>query len=484
MAGGKLIDVLPRIEPKRVHIARIALGQRADNVQHGHRRYRIQHFDAYELIRLVDVSRRADGQQHGDIQLLDDIHGRERPASRQRFGRPDCLRRVKLYWRAIRNRSIGQRHGDLRSTPAGGGTSNVSTSTPNTWSAAQTFTGGINGNSTTTFNSSTIFSGITNALILTNGSGLASGYGGSNCAAGSLVTAISPTGTPSCVTTSTNLLNYITSSTPSTTIPTNDNQIANGANYTTLASSSVAATWQTNFDAIIAGANSLVQGWIQYFSNGLRIASGTGTWPISSATSSILTLGSSTIQGGSASGTFLGINASSGFNGDFLNFQVNSSSNFSVGHAGNISSTNIYDAAIPANTLALTTFSQSLVGYGGSSCTTGSLVTSIGGSGQATCETTSTILANYITSSTPSSTIYGAGAYLGASGSTRSSPHPRSPHPRFRSCFTTPRRPRLTVSKTCKPQTRKISLWLLVANLRRRQQPSSLDMPRQPLKRS
>ena len=63
-----------------------------------------------------------------------------------------------------------------------------------------------------------------------------------------------------------------------------------------------------------------------------------GTPPASSSTS-LLELGPNTIDG-SPSGTFIGINPSS-FSGDFLNFQVNSSTKFSVDSSGNVTASTI-----------------------------------------------------------------------------------------------------------------------------------------------
>lgn len=60
--------------------------------------------------------------------------------------------------------------------------------------------------------------------------------------------------------------------------------------------------------------------------------------PTESASSSFLTLGNNLISGGNASGTFLGANPSSPFNGDFVNFQIASTSKFKVDGSGNVSS--------------------------------------------------------------------------------------------------------------------------------------------------
>lgn len=60
--------------------------------------------------------------------------------------------------------------------------------------------------------------------------------------------------------------------------------------------------------------------------------------PTESASSSFLTLGNNLISGGNASGTFLGANPSSPFNGDFINFQIASTSKFKVDGSGNVSS--------------------------------------------------------------------------------------------------------------------------------------------------
>ncbi len=59
------------------------------------------------------------------------------------------------------------------------------------------------------------------------------------------------------------------------------------------------------------------------------------TAPTASATKSLIDLGSS-IASGSTSGTFIGINAASGYGGDLVNLQVNSTSEFSVSAAGDV----------------------------------------------------------------------------------------------------------------------------------------------------
>ncbi len=56
--------------------------------------------------------------------------------------------------------------------------------------------------------------------------------------------------------------------------------------------------------------------------------------PVQGSTSTLVLLGNNYITGGNASGTFLGANAPSGYNGDFVNFEVNSSSQFDVSSSG------------------------------------------------------------------------------------------------------------------------------------------------------
>ncbi|RJQ29697.1 hypothetical protein C4571_01000, partial [Candidatus Parcubacteria bacterium] len=77
--------------------------------------------------------------------------------------------------------------------------------------------------------------------------------------------------------------------------------------------------------------------------------------PPQSNTSTLVLLGSNLIQGGNASGTFIGINPTSTFNGDFLNFQVNSSTKFSVSGAGLASSTEFRS---PSSTIGSLTFTN------------------------------------------------------------------------------------------------------------------------------
>lgn len=159
----------------------------------------------------------------------------------------------------------------------------------------------VAGNATTTNLSITA---ITNALDLGSGTGAVTAYGGSNCAAGTAATSVSATGTVICATVS--------------TLTTSTAGIA-------------------NFLDMWTGASSLGASWVQQTANSLIVASGTGWLPLSSTSTSILQLGSSSIANGSASGTFFGINASSVFAGDFVNFEAGSSSKFDVSATGTLS---------------------------------------------------------------------------------------------------------------------------------------------------
>ncbi|MBI4087640.1 MAG: hypothetical protein HY434_02310, partial [Candidatus Liptonbacteria bacterium] len=72
--------------------------------------------------------------------------------------------------------------------------------------------------------------------------------------------------------------------------------------------------------------------------------------PLPIASSTLFLLGNNFISGGSTTGTFLGINATSGLTGfDFLNFQVNSSTKFMV--AGDTGAIGVGTSTIPAGSL-------------------------------------------------------------------------------------------------------------------------------------
>lgn len=263
--------------------------------------------------------------------------------------------------------------------------SSISANAPITWSAGSvigfntstalslsglyTFLGGLTANSTATFNSSTILGATKNALLGTDANGLIVATT-SGVAAGSY--------------TNTNLTVDATGR-----ITTASNGTAGGGGG--LASST---PWTANFFTLVKDGVTLMQSMVQQFVNGLKIATGTGTWPVDGASNALLTLGSSSIQGGNASGTWLGVNASSGFSGDFINFQVQSSTKFEVSAAGNTTTTNL---TVTGVTSGLGSFSSAgvLSAYAGSSCTVGSLVTSISAAGAATCNTTSSILTGY-----------------------------------------------------------------------------------------
>ena len=58
------------------------------------------------------------------------------------------------------------------------------------------------------------------------------------------------------------------------------------------------------------------------------------TGPVASASKSLIRYGTSDIAGGNAQGTFEGINATAGYTGDFVNYQVNGVTKFEVSSAG------------------------------------------------------------------------------------------------------------------------------------------------------
>jgi hypothetical protein len=142
---------------------------------------------------------------------------------------------------------------------------------------------------------------ITNALMVTDPTGNANAYSGSSCAAGSAAISVSATGTVICATQG--------------TLTTSTAGIA-------------------NFIPLWTGAATLGNSWLQQTANSLIVASGSGILTINATNNSLFQLGSSSIQGGNASGTFFGINASTSFNGDFANFEVNSSTAFKVSSSG------------------------------------------------------------------------------------------------------------------------------------------------------
>jgi hypothetical protein len=71
----------------------------------------------------------------------------------------------------------------------------------------------------------------------------------------------------------------------------------------------------------------------------LRIKSGGATGPAASATESLVRIGSTDIVGGNSSGTFLGLNAPSGYGGDLENWQVNGVSQSKTDASGNMTIT-------------------------------------------------------------------------------------------------------------------------------------------------
>jgi hypothetical protein len=73
--------------------------------------------------------------------------------------------------------------------------------------------------------------------------------------------------------------------------------------------------------------------------------------PAQSTTSSLVLLGSNLISGGNSSGTLLAANPASAFNGDFMNFQVGSSTTFLVNSSGSLT----IGTGTPVNGAILTT---------------------------------------------------------------------------------------------------------------------------------
>jgi len=67
--------------------------------------------------------------------------------------------------------------------------------------------------------------------------------------------------------------------------------------------------------------------------------------PPASSSSQLLELGPNTVSGGSTTGTYVGINPSS-FSGDFLNFQINSSTKFKIDSSGNIGANELYGTTV------------------------------------------------------------------------------------------------------------------------------------------
>lgn len=168
-------------------------------------------------------------------------------------------------------------------------------------------------------------------------------------------------------------------------------------------SSNVVSQWA---GVILAGSSTT---WTapNLFSSQVTITGGTTTSlmmlinPFESTTSSVISMGTSTIQGGSVSGTFIGINTTSSFNGDFLNFQVNSSTKFKVSSSG------VTLAGSVSSTIASALWSSGsngvLTAYTNQACTVGSLVTSVSAAGALSCNTTSSILTGY----TPTASLSG-----------------------------------------------------------------------------
>lgn len=161
-----------------------------------------------------------------------------------------------------------------------------------------------------------------------------------------------------------------------------------------------------NGSAFIAGDDAMLNGTIAILGNitggkrvNINVATSTNVGKLTvgtlteSATNSLLYLARSStslfsIQGGSASGTLLATNPIT-FNGDFINFQVNSSSRFKLDNLGNASFTH---ATLTSLTVSSVTSAIPLAGadgsfteYAGSACGGSDQVVSISAVGAVTC---------------------------------------------------------------------------------------------------
>ena len=85
--------------------------------------------------------------------------------------------------------------------------------------------------------------------------------------------------------------------------------------------------------------------------DGMIIASG----PATSATKSLVRLGASDIAGGNANGTYEGINATTGYAGDFVDYQVNGVTQFKVTSAGVVTGNGSGLTNVPGTMSGLTT---------------------------------------------------------------------------------------------------------------------------------
>lgn len=136
-----------------------------------------------------------------------------------------------------------------------------------------------------------------------------------------------------------------------TTIFTNGtftNATTTSLNFTNATGTSLALSGFTLGSIPFSGAGGVLsQNNSQFFWDNASNRLGIGTSsPLSSlsitgslsqfTSSTLVLLGSNFITEGSASGTYLGINPVSPFNGDFLNFQVNSSTKFRITGSGNV----------------------------------------------------------------------------------------------------------------------------------------------------
>ncbi len=209
------------------------------------------------------------------------------------------------------------------------------TSTAMSLSGLYTLVDGLTVNSTATFNSSTVFTTLSNvSSSCASGLWYGTSTGNVNCLGiggglsilnGNLTSTISGGGGggSGAAPATTTIIIGGTNTTSTTFTFATTTPITLGVNGTTI-------TWGFNTSTPLTFGS-----LITFLGGVFHNSTTTFSVPPQSTSSAEVQFGTSTLQNGNGSGTLIGSNLTSSWNGDFVNFQVNSSSKFNIASSGN-----------------------------------------------------------------------------------------------------------------------------------------------------
>ncbi len=141
--------------------------------------------------------------------------------------------------------------------------------------------------------------------------------------------------------------------------------------------------------------------------------------PFESSTSALVLLGGNLIVGGNASGTFIGANPTT-FNGDFMNFQVASTSKFKVTGSGDLTASNLTITGLSNNGVMIASGTQASTVVPG---TSGNVLTSNGSAWQSQALPSVAAASSTVASFTFGETVSGGKAVYVSDGTPATSKH-------------------------------------------------------------